>query len=134
MISVIIAVFLSQLILKVISRSTRSIFLMATRSSRQAVGTIQTDGFPPVLAAADAMLKAGNVTLVYYGLAERAEFMISIRGPVSEVNQAVAAGVLACEATKKGALVSHYIVPHPTGNLDSVMPMQYTSESEEFWV
>jgi microcompartment protein CcmL/EutN len=107
---------------------------MATRSSRQAVGTIQTDGFPPVLAAADAMLKAGNVTLVYYGLAERAEFMISIRGPVSEVNQAVAAGVLACEATKKGALVSHYIVPHPTANLDSVMPMQYTSESEEFWV
>jgi microcompartment protein CcmL/EutN len=107
---------------------------MATRSSRQAVGTIQTDGFPPVLAAADAMLKAGNVTLVYYGLAERAEFMISIRGPVSEVNQAVAAGVLAGEATKKGAIVSHYIVPHPTPNLDSVMPMQYTSESEEFWV
>jgi microcompartment protein CcmL/EutN len=107
---------------------------MATRSSRQAVGTIQTDGFPPVLAAADAMLKAGNVTLVYYGLAERAEFMISIRGPVSEVNQAVAAGVLAGEATKKGAIVSHYIVAHPTDNLDSVMPMQYTSESEEFWV
>jgi microcompartment protein CcmL/EutN len=107
---------------------------MATRSSRQAVGTIQTDGFPPVLAAADAMLKAGNVTLVYYGLAERAEFMISIRGPVSEVNQAVAAGVLAGEATKKGAIVSHYIVPHPTDNLDSVMPMQYTTESEEFWV
>jgi microcompartment protein CcmL/EutN len=107
---------------------------MATRSSRQAVGTIQTDGFPPVLAAADAMLKAGNVTLVYYGLAERAEFMISIRGPVSEVNQAVAAGVAAGEATKKGAIVSHYIVPHPTDNLDSVMPMQYTSESEEFWV
>ena len=70
---------------------------MATRSSRQAVGTIQTDGFPPVLAAADAMLKAGNVTLVYYGLAERAEFMISIRGPVSEVNQAVAAGVCGLE-------------------------------------
>jgi microcompartment protein CcmL/EutN len=107
---------------------------MVTRSSRHAVGTIQTDGFPPVLAAADAMLKAGNVTLVYYGLAERAEFMISIRGPVSEVNQAVAAGVLAGEATKKGAIVSHYIVPHPTDNLDSVMPMQYTSESEEFWV
>ena len=108
--------------------------MVETRSSRQAVGTIQTDGFPPVLAAADAMLKAGRVTLVYYGLAERAEFLITIRGPVSEVNQAVAAGLIACEATKKGALISHYIVPHPTGNLDSVMPMQYTSESAEFWV
>ena len=42
----------------------------------KAVGVIQTDGFPPVLAAADAMVKAGAVTLVYYGLAERAEFLV----------------------------------------------------------
>ncbi|HEY9597998.1 MAG TPA: BMC domain-containing protein, partial [Cyanophyceae cyanobacterium] len=34
-----------------------------------AVGTIETVGFPAVLAAADAMVKAGAVTLVYYGLA-----------------------------------------------------------------
>jgi microcompartment protein CcmL/EutN len=104
------------------------------RSSRHAVGTIQTDGFPPVLAAADAMVKAGNVTLVYYGLAERAEFMVTIRGTVSEVQQAMAAGVLAAQETKPGAIVSHYIVPHPTDNLDSVMSIQYTSESQDFWV
>ena len=80
------------------------------------------------------MLKAGNVTLVYYGLAERAEFIIAVRGAVSAVNQAVAAGVLAGEATKKGAIISHYIVPHPTGNLDSVLPIHYTAASAEFWV
>ena len=67
-------------------------FLDVLAQLRDTQGTIQTDGFPPVLAAADAMLKAGRVTLVYYGLAERAEFLITIRGPVSEVNQAVAAG------------------------------------------
>jgi microcompartment protein CcmL/EutN len=104
------------------------------RSSRQAVGTIETDGFPPVLAAADAMVKAGNVTLVYFGLAERAEFIVAVRGVVSAVEQAVAAGVLAGEATKRGAVVSHYIIPNPTGNVDSVMPIQYTEQSRDFWV
>jgi microcompartment protein CcmL/EutN len=104
------------------------------RTSRQAVGTIETDGFPPVLAAADAMLKAGNVTLVYYGLAERAEFIVAVRGVVSAVQQAVEAGVLAGEATKKGAVISHYIVPNPTENVDSVLPIHYTEESRDFWV
>jgi microcompartment protein CcmL/EutN len=104
------------------------------RSSAQAVGTIETDGFPPVLAAADAMVKAGNVTLVYFGLAERAEFIVAVRGTVSEVQQAVAAGVRAGEEAKRGGVVSHYIVPHPTGNVDSVLPIHYTSASEGFWV
>jgi microcompartment protein CcmL/EutN len=35
-------------------------------SQQHAVGVIQTLGFPAVLAAADAMLKAGRVTLVYF--------------------------------------------------------------------
>ena len=104
------------------------------RDSRHAVGTIETDGFPPVLAAADAMLKAGNVTLVYYGLAERAEFIVAVRGAVSAVEQAVAAGVIAGEATKRGTVVSHYIIPNPPENVDSIMPIHYTEASRDFWV
>jgi microcompartment protein CcmL/EutN len=104
------------------------------RSSRQAVGTIETDGFPPVLAAADAMLKAGNVTLVYYGLAERAEFIIAVRGTVSAVEQAVAAGIIAGEATKRGTIISHYIIANPPENVDSIMPIHYTEASRDFWV
>jgi microcompartment protein CcmL/EutN len=100
----------------------------------KAVGVIQTDGFPPVLAAADAMVKAGAVTLVYYGLAERAEFLVAVRGNVSEVEQAVAAGVLAGEETRRGGIVSHYIVPNPPENVESVLPIHYTAESEEFWI
>jgi microcompartment protein CcmL/EutN len=104
------------------------------RSSRQAVGAIQTDGFPPVLAAADAMVKGGNVTLVYYGLAERAEFLIAIRGTVSEVERAMSAGIKAAQEAKPNATVSHYIIPHPTDNLDSVLPIHFTTASEDFWV
>jgi microcompartment protein CcmL/EutN len=100
----------------------------------KAVGVIQTDGFPPVLASADAMVKAGSVTLVYFGLAERAEFLVAVRGTVSEVNRAVEAGVIAGEETKKGAVVSHYIIPNPPDNLESVLPIEYTAESEPFWI
>ncbi|MFM7450030.1 MAG: BMC domain-containing protein [Leptolyngbyaceae cyanobacterium] len=100
-----------------------------------AVGVIQTNGFPPVLAAADAMVKAGRVTVVYYGLAERAEFLVAVRGPTSEVKAAVAAGIQAAETTPPGdRLVSHYIVPNPPENVESVLPIEFTSRVEQFRV
>ncbi len=100
-----------------------------------AVGVIQTDGFPPVLAAADAMVKSGNVTLVYFGLAERAEFLVAVRGRTAEVRRAVEAGRAAADATPPGKkLVSHYIVPNPPENVESVMPIEFTSRVERFRV
>jgi microcompartment protein CcmL/EutN len=97
-----------------------------------AVGVIQTLGFPGVLAAADAMVKAGRVTLVYFGLAERAEFMVAIRGTTSEVKPAIAAGVEAAEKTYGCAEISFYIVPNPPENLEAVFPIQVTPEVEQF--
>jgi len=100
-----------------------------------AVGVIQTAGFPPVLAAADAMVKAGRVTLVYYGLAERAEFLVAVRGPTSEVRAAIDAGIQAADATPPGGrLVSHYIVPNPPENVESVLPIEFTSKVQRFRV
>jgi len=100
-----------------------------------AVGVIQTSGFPPVLAAADAMVKAARVTLVYYGLAERAEFLVAVRGPTSEVRAAIDAGIQAADATPPGGrLVSHYIVPNPPENVESVLPIEFTSKVQRFRV
>jgi microcompartment protein CcmL/EutN len=98
----------------------------------KAVGVIQTVGFPPVLAAADAMVKAGAVTLVYYGLAERAEFLVAVRGNVAEVETAVAAGVKAGAETPGGEIVSHYIIPNPPENVESVLPIHYTPADVDF--
>ncbi len=97
-----------------------------------AVGVIQTDGFPAVLAAADAMVKAARVTLVYYGLAERAQFLVAIRGPVSEVNVAMEAGIESANNVYGGEVLTHYIVPNPPENIVSVLPIDYTEESEPF--
>lgn len=98
----------------------------------EAVGVIQTLGFPPVLAAADAMVKGARVTLVYYGLAERSEFLVAIRGSTSEVEPAMAAGIEAAKNTPGGELVSHYIVPNPPPNVLAVLPIDYTDAVAPF--
>lgn len=97
-----------------------------------AVGVIQTSGFPAVLAAADAMVKAGRVTLVYYGLAESAQFIVAVRGPISEVKPAVAAGVEAGDKAFGGKVITHYIVPNPPENVEAVLPIEYTAKVEKF--
>lgn len=97
-----------------------------------AVGVIQTLGFPAVLAAADAMVKAGEVTLVYYGLAESGQFLVAVRGHVAEVNNAVAAGVVAGEEAFGGQVLTHYIVPNPPDNLEAILPIEYTEVVEQF--
>ena len=98
-----------------------------------AVGVIQTLGFPPVLAAADAMVKAARVTLVDYQLAESSQFFVVIRGPVSEVNRAMEEGLKAIEKVEGGQLINHYIVPNPTENVVGVLPIEY-SDLVEPWM
>jgi microcompartment protein CcmL/EutN len=97
-----------------------------------AVGVIETLGFPAVLAAADAMVKAGEVTLVYFGIAERGEFLVAVRGKVAEVNVAVAAGIAATEEVYGAQVIAHYIIPNPTENVETVLPIQYTRKVEQF--
>ncbi|PZV11927.1 MAG: carbon dioxide-concentrating mechanism protein CcmK [Leptolyngbya sp.] len=98
-----------------------------------AVGVIQTDGFPPALAAADALVKSAGVTLVYFGLAERAEFLVAVRGKTAEVHRAMEAGIAAADtAPPGGKLVSHYIIPNPPENVESVLPIDFTDQVERF--
>ena len=51
-------------------------------SAQSAVGSIETKGFPGILAAADAMVKAGRITIVGYIRAGSARFTLNIRGDV----------------------------------------------------
>jgi microcompartment protein CcmL/EutN len=98
----------------------------------QAVGSLETKGFPPILAAADAMIKAGRVTLVSYVKAGSARFAINIRGDVSEVKRAMEAGIEAAENTPGGVLETWVIIPRPHENVEAVMDIEYTEKVEEF--
>lgn len=98
----------------------------------QAVGSLETKGFPAVLAAADAMVKAGRVTLVGYIRVGSARFTVNIRGDVSEVKTAMAAGVAAVEHVHGGVLESWVIIPRPHENVEIVLPIAYTDEVQGF--
>ncbi len=97
-----------------------------------AVGVIETLGFPSVLAAADAMVKAGRVTLVGYIRVGSARFTVNIRGDVSEVKAAMAAGIEAAENVYGGTLESWVIIARPHENVEAVLPIGYTEQVQGY--
>ena len=80
----------------------------------QAIGMIETKGFVAALAAADAMVKAANVTIV--GREEVGDGLVAviIRGDVGAVKAATEAG--AETANQVGELVSVHVIPRPHGD------------------
>jgi microcompartment protein CcmL/EutN len=101
--------------------------------SQQAVGSLETKGFPPILAAADAMVKAARITVVGYVRAGSARFAVNIRGDVSEVKTAMQAGIEAAEKTPGGTLETWVIIPRPHENVEAVFPMiGYSPEVEPY--
>jgi microcompartment protein CcmL/EutN len=100
--------------------------------SQQAVGALETKGFPGVLAAADAMVKAGRVTLVGYIRVGSARFTVQIRGDVSEVKTSMDAGIAAVEKAYGATLESWVIIPRPHSNVVAVLPIDYSPEVEEY--
>lgn len=100
--------------------------------AQQAVGALETRGFPGILAAADAMVKAGRVTLVGYLRVGSARFTIIIRGDVSEVKTSMDAGIASVENVFGGVLESWVIIPRPHENVDAVLPIAYTDAVQPY--
>jgi|GEM_PF-31646 len=98
----------------------------------EAVGSLETKGFPGIVAASDAMVKAGRVTLVGYIRAGSARFTINIRGDVSEVKAAMDAGIAAVENVYGATLETWVIIPRPHENIVSVLPIDYSDSVERF--
>ena len=80
-----------------------------------AIGLIETKGYVAALAAADAMVKAANVTIV--GREDVGDGLVSVTivGDVGAVKAATEAG--AETATSVGDLVSVHVIPRPHDGL-----------------
>lgn len=100
--------------------------------SQQAVGALETSGLPGNLSIADAMIKAGRVTLVSYIKGGSARFAICFRGDVSEVKRAMDAGIAVIEKTYGAVLHTWVIIPRPHPNVERVLPIGYPPEVEEY--
>lgn len=101
-------------------------------SAQPAVGSIETKGFPGILAAADAMVKAGRITIVGYIRAGSARFTLNVRGDVQEVKTAMAAGIEAITRTEGATLETWVIIPRPHDNVVAILPIDYNETVEPF--
>jgi len=85
------------------------------RPMNEAIGLIETKGLVAQIEAADAMLKAANVTLVKQIQIGGAFVTTVIRGDVGSVRAAVDSGAAA--ASKVGELVSAHLIARPEKSL-----------------
>jgi len=83
--------------------------------ANQALGMIETKGFVAALAAADAMVKAANVTITQREEVGDGLVSVVISGDVGAVKAATEAG--AETATQVGELVSVHVIPRPHQDL-----------------
>ncbi|AZB73041.1 carbon dioxide-concentrating mechanism protein CcmK [Synechococcus elongatus] len=95
---------------------------MATRSHQNvgAIGLIETNGFPALVGAADAMLKSANVKLICYEKTGSGLCTAIVQGTVSNVTVAVEAGMYAAE--RIGQLNAIMVIPRPLDDLMDSLP------------
>lgn len=87
--------------------------------TKEALGMIETKGFIGAVEAADAMVKAANVTLVSYEKVGAGLVTVMIRGDVGAVKAATDAGATA--AKRIGELVSVHVIPRPHADVDATI-------------
>ena len=86
----------------------------------QAVGLLETRGFPALVGGADAMLKAADVRLVGYDQLGAGLCTVILRGQVADVTIAIDAGMEA--ASRIGELHAIMVIPRPLEDLVHTLP------------
>ena len=87
--------------------------------SGEAIGMIETRGLVGSIEAADAMVKAANVTLMGEERIGGGFITVIVKGDVGAVKAAVDAGAAA--AKRVGELVSVHVIPRPHSEVDKVI-------------
>lgn len=87
---------------------------------REALGMIETKGLIGAIEAADAMVKAANVTLVGKEVIGGGFVTVMVRGDVGAVKAATEAGAEA--AQRVGDLISVHVIPRPHGDVEGILP------------
>jgi microcompartment protein CcmL/EutN len=89
-------------------------------SSGEALGMIETRGWVAMIEAADAMVKAANVSLVGMEKIGSGLVTVLVRGDVGAVKAATDAGAAA--AQRVGEVVSVHVIPRPHSDTETLLP------------
>jgi ethanolamine utilization protein EutM len=87
---------------------------------KQALGMVETKGLVGAIEAADAMVKAANVTLLGKERIGSGLVTVMVRGDVGAVKASVEAGAAA--AKRVGELVSVHVIPRPHEDVEKILP------------
>ena len=85
-----------------------------------ALGMVETKGLVGSIEAADAMVKAANVTLIGKEFVGGGLVTVMVRGDVGAVKASVDAGAAAAE--RVGELVSIHVIPRPHDEVEGILP------------
>ncbi|TWI73015.1 ethanolamine utilization protein EutM [Desulfobotulus alkaliphilus] len=85
-----------------------------------ALGMVETKGLVGAVEAADAMVKAANVTLIGREQVGSGLVTVMVRGDVGAVKAATDAGAAA--ADRVGELVSVHVIPRPHSEVERILP------------
>ena len=85
-----------------------------------ALGMIETKGLVGSIEAADAMVKAANVTLIGKEFIGGGLVTVMVRGDVGAVKAATDAGAAAAE--RVGERCSVHVIPRPHEEVESILP------------
>ncbi|AGM98048.1 bacterial microcompartments family protein [Streptococcus iniae SF1] len=86
----------------------------------EALGMIETKGLIGSIEAADAMVKAANVTLIGKEFVGGGLVTVLVRGDVGAVKAATDAGAAA--AQRVGELISVHVIPRPHSEVELILP------------
>ena len=86
----------------------------------EALGMIETRGLVAAIEAADAMVKAANVTLIGSEKIGCGLVSVMVRGDVGAVKAAVEAGGAA--AARLGEVIATHVIPRPHTDVNKLLP------------
>ncbi|MBD2232459.1 BMC domain-containing protein [Phormidium tenue] len=99
------------------------------RMSSQAIGLLETRGFPAMVGAADAMTKSADVQLMSHETIGEGLCTILIRGSLPNVAIAIEAGMH--EAERIGELHAVMVIPRPLDDLVESLPVMEMEQEQK---
>ena len=88
--------------------------------AQEALGMIETRGLVAAVEAADAMVKAAEVTLIGTEKIGSGLVSVMVRGDVGAVKAAVEAG--STSASRLGELIAVHGIPRPHTDVEKILP------------
>ena len=89
--------------------------------AKEALGMIETRGLTAAVEAADAMVKAAEVTLIGTEKIGSGLVTVMVRGDVGAVKSAVDAGQ--ANASRLGEIIATHVIPRPHSDVEKIIPV-----------